>query len=158
MSLLIGPAIGSDIYGPVITYEKDTGKAIFGKGKTLDAIIKELGTDVHTDYAGKTALVSSAASDLGFATEVTQENIASLALNKQTYPQYLELKRGTLNRIRTVVMRTYMDTYEAYKDLGMGNKEAEKMAKSAAVAQKKAQMGIYETLFPHSGKEAKRVY
>lgn len=102
--------------------------------------------------------VDSALTKLGFGVELTQEEIADMALIDPK--KYLDFKRGALDTVRQKVVRMYLQIKADYEKLGYGEKEAEKIAKDAALKFKEAQMGIFNTLFPPalSGKKIEAVY
>lgn len=99
-----------------------------------------------------------AKTNLGFAIEELQEELANKAKNKNTYPEYLEQKRLFLTDLRNMVVKTYGFTYTFLREIGFPEKEAEKRAKEMAENYKSSLMIIFETLYPSSGKEVKRVY
>jgi hypothetical protein len=100
-----------------------------------------------------------AAAATGILTESIQDSIANMAVGtKDQYKEYLATKQATLDHVRAETLRAFMNNYAQLIELGFSESEAERKAQEIAKDVKAAQMKLYHILYPHSGKEVKRVY
>jgi hypothetical protein len=147
---------------------KDLTESVKKNSERYAKIIQEAEKSVPSMFKppkegeGKTAppdaVIKKAKRNLGFALEELQETWADLARDKNTYAEYLKNKKNILNNLRATVIELYAQSYSILDAIGFPEKEAEKIAKEAASSYKSSMMIIFESMFPSSGKEVKRVY
>ena len=117
----------------------------------------DINRGANIDIASATEdAIREAAVATGLQTEIIQDQIANLA--HTNYANYLAFKGEVLGKIRAEVMRTYINSYKMYTDIGYDNLSAEKNAKQIALDVKDSQMKIFDLMFPNKNTKIQNVY